>query len=139
LPAPGLVWRDKYALLARAAHWKRSHFRCNAHATVADLCQGLPQRLLQDFIDPLCISALNLPAAQASGVVFLRVLHDSLFAGRGGSNLLLPRTDLGTLFPTTAARWLIAQGATCTWASACTACSPGARCPKRLAGGRRGV
>lgn len=110
--ARGWSWRDKYALLARAARWKRSHFRCNAHATVADLCQGLPQRLLQDFIDPLCISALNLPAAQASGVVFLRVLHDSLFAGRGGSNLLLPRTDLGTLFPGSAARWLAAHGAT---------------------------
>ena len=110
--ARGWSLQDKYALLARAARWKRSHFRCNAHDTVADLCHGLPQRLLQDFIDPLCISALNLPAAQASGVVFLRILHDSLFSGRGGSNLLIPRTNLGALFPSTAAQWLAARGAT---------------------------
>ena len=110
--AKGWSLQDKYALLARAAGWKRSHFRCNAHDTVADLCQGLSARLLQDFIDPLCISALNLPAAQASGVVFLRILHDSLFTGRGGSNLLIPRTDLGTLFPSSAAQWLAARGAT---------------------------
>lgn len=109
--AKGWTWQDKYALLARATRWKRSHFRCNAHDTVADICQGLPARLLQEFIDPLCISALNLPAAQASGVVFLRILHDSLFAGRGGSDLLIPRTDLGQIFPCTAATWLQAQGA----------------------------
>lgn len=109
--AKGWSLAEKYALLARAARWKRSHFRCNAQDTVADICQGLPQRLLQDFIDPLCISALNLPSAQASGVVFLRILHDSLFAGRGGSDLLIPRTDLGQLFPCAAAAWLQQQGA----------------------------
>ena len=108
--AKGWSFHDKYALLAHAARWKRSHFRCNSHDTVADLCRGLPARLLQDFIDPLCISALNLPADQASGVVFLRILHDSLFAGRGGSNLLIPRTDLGTVFPASAAQWLAARG-----------------------------
>jgi predicted NAD/FAD-dependent oxidoreductase len=42
--------------------------------------------------------------------VFLRVLRDSLFSGRGGSNLLLPRTDLGTLFPEAAAHWLRQRG-----------------------------
>lgn len=108
----GWSFQEKYALLAIAARWNRSHFRCNAHDTVADLCRGLPQRLMQDFIDPLCISALNLPSSQASGVVFLRILHDSLFAGRGGSNLLIPRTDLGTLFPSSAADWLTQHGAT---------------------------
>jgi hypothetical protein len=65
---------------------------------------------MAEFIDPLCVSALNTPAHQASGQVFLRVLRDSLFSGRGGSNLLLPRTDLGALFPAPAARWLVAQG-----------------------------
>ena len=57
------------------------------------------------------VAALNTPAQEASGPVFLRVLQDSLFSGRGGSNLLLPRVDLGTLFPETAARWLQGRGA----------------------------
>src|SRR5690606_34345842 len=78
---------------------------------VADVCRGLPARLMQDFVDPLCISALNLPADAASGALFLRVLRDALFSGTGGSNLLIPTTDLGRLFPASAAQWLQARGA----------------------------
>ncbi len=108
--AQGWGWRDKLALLRAAAAWRVAGFRCRPHASVADLCAPLTPRLLAEFIDPLCVSALNTPADEASGQVFLRVLRDSLFSGRGGSNLLLPRTDLGTLFPQTAAQWLARQG-----------------------------
>ena len=110
--ARGWSWAEKWALLRRAQHWQRQQFRCTPEATVADLCQGLPPRLLQDFVEPLCLSALNLPIAQASGTLFLRVLQDGLFSGRGGSNLLIPCTDLSTLFPASAAQWLHARGAT---------------------------
>lgn len=110
--AQGWGWRDKLALLRAAAAWRVAGFRCRPHASVADLCAPLTPRLLAEFIDPLCVSALNTPADEASGQVFLRVLCDSLFSGRGGSNLLLPRTDLGTLFPQTAAQWLARQGGT---------------------------
>lgn len=107
-------WRlsDKLALLLRANRWQQQGFRCGPHESVADLCAGLPERLLRDFVEPLCISALNLPMEHASGSLFLRVLRDSLFAGRGGSNFLLPRVDMGALFPDAAARWLEQQGAT---------------------------
>lgn len=109
--ARGWSWRDKLALLRTAHAWQRSQFQCADSATVADICHGLPARLVQDFVDPLCISALNLPAHQASGRIFLRVLQDGLFSGQGGSNLLIPRTDLSTLFPATAAQWLHMRGA----------------------------
>lgn len=102
---------DKLALLRAAALWRLRGFRCAPGTTVQQLCTRLPRTLMDEFIDPLCVSALNTPAAEASGQVFLRVLRDSLFSGRGGSNLLLPRTDLGTLFPETAARWLQPRGA----------------------------
>ncbi|KAB2892133.1 MAG: desaturase, partial [Burkholderiaceae bacterium] len=85
--------------------------RCAPQATVEQLCAPLTRRLIDEFIDPLCVSALNTPAREASGTVFLRVLQDSLFSGRGGSHLLLPRADLGALFPEAAARWLQARGA----------------------------
>ncbi len=107
--ARGWHWRDKLALLRAASGWQLGGFRCAPHTSVAQLCAGLPTRLMAEFIDPLCVSALNTPAAEASGQVFLRVLQDSLFSGRGGSNLLLPRTNLGALFPEAAARWLAAQ------------------------------
>jgi len=77
---------------------------------VADQCKTLTPRVVQTLIDPLCVSALNTPAERASGQVFLTVLRDSLFAGRGSSNLLLPTVDLTHLFPQAAAAWLQERG-----------------------------
>jgi hypothetical protein len=65
---------------------------------------------MQTLIEPLCVSALNTPPQRASAQVFLRVLKDSLFGVRAGSNLLLPLTDLTSLFPQAAARWLENHG-----------------------------
>ncbi|MDA8454112.1 hydroxysqualene dehydroxylase HpnE [Acidovorax sp. GBBC 3334] len=108
--ARGWSASERAALLGRAARWRLSGFRCAPQATVAQLCEGLPARLLREFIDPLCVSALNTPCDVASGTVFLRVLRDSLFSGRGGSHLLLPRRDLGALWPEAAADWLRSRG-----------------------------
>ena len=108
--ARGWSVSERAALLARAARWRLGGFGCDPRATVADLCAGLPERLLREFIDPLCVSALNTPCGEASGTVFLRVLRDSLFSGRGGSHLLLPRRDLSALWPEAAADWLRARG-----------------------------
>ena len=110
LGAKGWSWADKLALLRTATAWQLRGFRCTADASVAQLCAPLTPRLMAEFIDPLCVSALNTPAREASGQVFLRVLQDSLFSGRGGSNLLLPRADLGSLFPQAAAHWLQQPG-----------------------------
>ena len=44
--------------------------------------------------------------AQASAEVFLRVLKDALFSGRGSADLLLPRVPLSALLPDPA--WALA-------------------------------
>ena len=109
--ARGWSWRDKLALLRSALGWQRAGFHCDKYASVADLCAGLPPRLQAEFIEPLCVSALNTPMHEASAQVFQRVLRDALFGVRGGSNLLLPRIDLSALFPQAAAHWIAARGA----------------------------
>ncbi|PZP35263.1 MAG: phytoene dehydrogenase [Roseateles depolymerans] len=102
----GWAWRSRLALLAAASGWLLRGFRCDEHWDVARLCAGLPAEVRRDLIEPLCVAALNTPAAQASATVFLRVLRDALFGGPGGADLLLPRQPLSELLAEPATRWL---------------------------------
>jgi hydroxysqualene dehydroxylase len=110
----GWRWRERLALVNASLRWQRKGFTCDPLLTVAELCARLPPRVMQELIEPLCVSALNTPVVDASAAVFLRVLRDALFgrgfAGFSGSSLLLPRTDLSRLFPDAAAQWLHSQG-----------------------------
>jgi hydroxysqualene dehydroxylase len=112
--ARGWSWTDKLSLLRAAALWRLKGFECEPHVCVAQLCHGITVPVMQMLIEPLCVSALNTPADRASGQVFLRILRDSLFAastdGMGSSNMLLPKADLGQLFPQAAVAWLAQRG-----------------------------
>jgi len=108
----GWSWRERIALLRVASRWRRSGFRAPPGATVGDLALGLPAAVRRDFIEPLCVAALNTPADEASGAVFLRVLHDALLQSPGSADLLLPRVGLGSVFPAPALGWLERKGAT---------------------------
>jgi squalene-associated FAD-dependent desaturase len=108
--ARGWSWGDRWSLLRASVGWQLAGFRCAPGTSVADLCSTLSPTIKATLIDPLCVSALNTPAARACGQVFLTVLRDSLFGGRGSSNLLLPTRDLSRLFPAAAAQWLLAHG-----------------------------
>lgn len=108
--ARGWRWSDRLGLLRVSMRWQRQGFHCAPDRSVAQVCGGLPARAMDELVEPLCVSALNVPPHQASGQVFLRVLQDALFGpGHGrwaASQLLLPRTDLGALWPQAALDWL---------------------------------
>ncbi|MDM7944503.1 MAG: hydroxysqualene dehydroxylase HpnE [Hydrogenophaga sp.] len=108
--ARGWTWGERMALVRASLGWRLAGFRCAATLTVEGLCEPLPDRVMQELIEPLCVSALNIPASDASAQVFLCVMRDALFgrgaAGFSASSLLLPRTDLTRLFPQAAANWL---------------------------------
>ncbi len=106
-------WPARLALLRAATGWMLGGFQCPQHMTVEHLCGHLPMSVQRELIEPLCVAALNTPMAQASGTVFLRVLRDALFSGRGSADLLLPRQPLSALLPAPAWAWLSAHGAVC--------------------------
>ncbi|HLX82241.1 MAG TPA: hydroxysqualene dehydroxylase HpnE [Burkholderiales bacterium] len=91
---------------------KRKSFRLVADMSVNALLQQHRQNgVLGHYVwRPLCVSALNTPPEQASAQVFATVLRNSLAAGPGASDLLLPCVDLSRLFPEPAADYLGAHG-----------------------------
>jgi squalene-associated FAD-dependent desaturase len=120
--ASGLSRADKLALarFSTAARWME--WRLNTDCTVTELLlrHDQTERLIRLMWRPLCIAALNTVPEQASAQVFLNVLRDSLGAGRGASDMLVPRTDLSALFPEQAARFVQGHGGSVRCASAVT-------------------
>ncbi|MEO5733620.1 MAG: hydroxysqualene dehydroxylase HpnE [Rubrivivax sp.] len=110
LAADGLDSMDRLSLLTSATGWALRGFRCDPLLTVDGLCRRLRPAVKRLLIDPLCVAALNTPAADASAAVLLRVLRDALFGGAGGADLLLPRRSLHELLPGPAAAWLRQAG-----------------------------
>ncbi len=123
LTAKGWTWGDKLALLRAASGWQRGGFSCSQHLSVLQLCQksnpAITPRVMAELIEPLCLSALNTPMADASAQVFLRVLQDAMFSPSvkiddktsfGSADLLIPKRDLSNLFPHPAAAWLLKHG-----------------------------
>jgi hydroxysqualene dehydroxylase len=108
--ARGWRWGERLALVRASRDWQRSGFACAPTLTVGALCRALPARVMEELIEPLCVSALNMPAHRASAQVFLTVLRDALMGqGHGrwsASTLLLPRFELDALVPEAAARHL---------------------------------
>lgn len=112
LGARGLGLAQRLSAIAFMHTLKRAQFRIEPDITVAALLQQHRQHgPLAEFLwEPLCVSALNTPPARASAQVFASVLCDSLTGRRENSDLLLPRVDLGKLFPEPAAAFVRARG-----------------------------
>jgi hydroxysqualene dehydroxylase len=112
LAANGASLREKLSAAAFMQRLKRRRFRLERDTSVADWLDAESQTgTLRRFLwEPLCLAALNTAPAIASAQVFANVLRDSLAGGSGATDLLLPRTDLGRLFPDPAAAYLAAHG-----------------------------
>lgn len=110
--ARGLAREDKMALARFTSSARWMGWRLNDDVPVSVLLERFDQtpRLIRLMWRPLCLAALNTPLHQASSNVFLAVLRDSLGARRAASDMLIPRLELGALFPQAAARAIEAKG-----------------------------
>ena len=105
LSAGGLTWTERIAAMRFMAAMRGKDYRIAADLPVAELLTRHQQggALARFLWEPLCVSALNTPADTASAQTFLNVLRDGLDGPRASSDFLIPRTDLGRLFPLPAA------------------------------------
>jgi squalene-associated FAD-dependent desaturase len=105
LRAKGLAWADKLALARFSTTARWMGWQLHNDCSVSELLERFDQtdRITRLMWRPLCLAALNTPPERASAKVFLNVLRDSLGAARGASDMLLPRMELGALFPAAAA------------------------------------
>jgi squalene-associated FAD-dependent desaturase len=112
LTAHGLAAGDRLRAARFVGRLRRDRFKLPKDESVAALLaeHGQTAPLRELLWEPLCVSALNTPADHASAQVFANVLRDTFGGARSASDLLLPRTDLGALFPEPAARFVAARG-----------------------------
>ena len=108
--ARGLSAADK---LGTVLGWPRLLAATGTDMTVADLlrrsCQ--PARVCRALWRPLCIGALTTDPERASARLFQAVIRDAFTRRRADSDILLPRIDLGRVFPRPAVEWLSRRGA----------------------------
>lgn len=115
LSAQGLNWSEKWAAIRFMQSLQSKRFQLSgrlALASVSELLESYrqPPRLRLYLWDALCVAALNTPVESASAQVFAYVLRDSLAGARAASDLLIPRVDLGQLFPEPAAAFIQNHG-----------------------------
>jgi squalene-associated FAD-dependent desaturase len=112
--ATGLDRADKLALARFSTSARWMGWNLHADCSVAELLQRFDQtdNLVRLMWRPLCLAALNTPLETASANVLLAVLRDSLGARRAASDMLLPRCDMGALFPVAAGEFVKKHGGT---------------------------
>ena len=112
LLAKGAPLAERIGAVRFVSAMRKSGFRLAEDLPVEALLRkhGQAGRIGHYLWRPLCVSALNTPADQASAQAFLVVLRDGLLGGAGASDLLLPRVDLSRLFPEPAAQFVAKNG-----------------------------
>jgi squalene-associated FAD-dependent desaturase len=106
----GIARPDRLTTAAFARRLKRTGFRCAGQLTVSALLVDQPPEVVDKLWAPLCISSLNTPPDRASAQIFLNLLRGAFTVHARDSDLLLPRVDLGALFPDAAARFVVERG-----------------------------
>ena len=112
LRARGLARADKMALARFSTSARWMDWTLYTDCSVSELLQRFDQteRIIALMWRPLCLAALNTAPERASAQVFLNVLRDSLGAARASSDMLVPRADLSSLFPSAAAAFIESSG-----------------------------
>jgi len=100
--AKGLSFQDKRMASQLLMGLKASGADAEGEQTVGQWLRGAKQsqRLIDFLWEPLCLATLNTAIDEASAALFQRVLTDTLLnQAAGATDLLIPATDLSSLWP----------------------------------------
>ncbi len=108
---PGV--RDRIQALRFGRHLLRASLSADRDISVQALLHSSRQTplMISRLWNPLCISALNTPPEEASARLFLNVLRETFQRPGAHSDLLIPRQELGKLFPQPAMEFIEQRGA----------------------------
>jgi len=112
LRAHGVSISERLGAMRFMLAMRRKGFRVTPDCSVSQLLarHGQAGAIGKFLWGALCVSALNTPPAEASANLFLAVLRDTLNGPPGATDLVFARTDLSSLFPEPAARYIAARG-----------------------------
>jgi squalene-associated FAD-dependent desaturase len=65
------------------------------------------KKLIELLWNPICLSALNTDCTRGCALIFLNVISDALLGSNKSSDLIFPTTDLTSLFPSLAERYIL--------------------------------
>jgi hydroxysqualene dehydroxylase len=112
IKAKGMTPTEKLSVMRFMTAMKLRGFKLKQDTTVSALLDEHSQHgKLRDCLwEPLCVSALNTPIKISSAQIFLNVIRDGLFGGKGDSDMLIPQKNLGAIFPQPAMDYVAQHG-----------------------------
>lgn len=110
--AKGLNLKDKIAAVRFGLYLKKHKYQFNNDVSVEELFKLTKQTdiLITQLWEPLCLATMNTPIASASANIFMAVFKDAFTNKTQDADLLLPTTDLSSLFPNAAIQYIENNG-----------------------------
>jgi len=110
LNTPSLSIRDKILLLFRFNKLLNTPIETDLSVSEWLNHAKLPQAYQLNLLEPVCLAALTTHPQQASAKAFQNVLQQTFNASADFTDLLIPTTDLGNVFPALAEKFILQQG-----------------------------
>lgn len=112
LSAKGLSFKERLSAVRFGLYLQFKGFKLKNDISVEALLSitRQPEILVRQLWEPLCLSVMNTPVKEASANIFMLVFKDSFTHKRTDADLLIPATDLSSLFPDAAIDYIQNNG-----------------------------
>ncbi len=110
LNTPSLSFKEKLLLLLRFNKLLNTPIKTDLPVNKWLEQAKLPDAYTRNLLEPVCLAALTTHVHQASAKAFQNVLQQTFNAAADFTDLLIPTTDLGQVFPALAEQFILQHG-----------------------------